>query len=144
MHCCQDTDNQFKSFPRIDIKFLLMCCIYLDLILKSITPIIQLFGFWVYLLILGFIVFFRIFFILFLLKFNFLFFWGGGFIPFKNTNVCTKKYQGYYWAPKMGQNRIISSFYAQRATDPPPTTFINLKEEEKTNIHVTHDKGQFL
>ena len=115
-----------------------MCCIYPDLILISITPLIQLFGFWV--LFINFrIFFFRIFF-LFL---QFLFVFGFFFIPFKITNVPTKSYQGYYWTAKMGQNRIISSFYAQRATDPPPITFINLKEEEKTNIHVTYDKGQF-
>ena len=34
------------------------------------------------------------------------------------TNVTTKSYQGYYWRqkmPKMGQNSIISSFFARRA-----------------------------
>ena len=35
-------------------------------------------------------------------------------IPFKVTKVTTKSYQGYYWTPKMGQNSIIRSIFAQK------------------------------
>ena len=51
------------------------------------------------------------------LQFFWDFFWLFG-IHLKITKVTTKRYQGYYWTPtnaKMGQNSMISSFFAQRA-----------------------------
>ena len=61
---------------------------------------------------LDFLKFLEIFCIFF--KGFFFFFW----IPFKVTKVTTKSYHGYYWtqkiAKKMGQNRIISSFFCPK------------------------------
>ena len=33
---------------------------------------------------------------------------------------ASKDYQGYYWKPKMGQNSIMSPFFARRAKKPRP------------------------
>ena len=48
-------------------------------------------------------------------------FWDFG-IPFKVTNVTTKSYQGYHWAPKISKNgpkqRNKLSFFAQRRKKP--------------------------
>ena len=56
------------------------------------------------------------------LIFGFGIFFVGG-IPFNVTKVTTKINQGYYWTPKnpkMGQNCIISPFFARGGKKPRP------------------------
>ena len=73
-----------------------------------------------FLVFFGFFGFFLDFFWFFGCFLDFGIFWNflkflGFFLFVIVTNVTTKFYHGYYWTPKMGQNSIKSSFFAQRA-----------------------------